>query len=225
MPRVTFVNEHREVQVERGRLLSDIAEELSIAVVRAEFAHTGVGDSTVWIAGAEGCVSPPTWYERWIKRCKGQRRLASRARVLGDCKVWTQQGIGSRAGVQRTLEPAPRAGEDGSEKLDHAHSPAGTAWNPYGHPKAVGGGTREAPVYEAPAKKGKEAAKDPPVDGDGDAKAKAKAAALAKAEALKAAKAASAGSTPAGEELAKAKAEEPAEADAADDAKPGSDAG
>ena len=152
-------------------------------MVREEFAGTSVGDSTVWVAGAEGCLSPPTWYEHWIKRCKGQRRMASRARVLGDCSIWTQQGIGSRAGVARSLEPAPRAGEDGSPKLDHAKSPVGTAWNPYGHPKAVGSGSREPPVFEPPVKKGKAAATAGDAGDVSGAKAQPKPAAPAKAEA------------------------------------------
>ncbi|MEZ4437923.1 MAG: hypothetical protein R3B72_02465 [Polyangiaceae bacterium] len=155
MPKVTFVNEHRHVEVEAGRLLADIATELGIATCREEFAGTGIGDYSVWIDGAPGAVSPPTWYERVIKRCKGQRRQANRTKVLGDITVWTQAGITSRLGKPRPLDPAPRAGEDGSERFDHENDPAGTAWHPYGHPHAVGQGTREPNKYEPPVKKKK----------------------------------------------------------------------
>ncbi|HHH10847.1 MAG TPA: hypothetical protein ENK23_02065 [Sorangium sp.] len=153
MPKIMFVNEHREVEVESGRLISEVATELGIITCRVTFANTNIGDYTVWVDGAGGCVSKPTWYERVIKRCTGQRRMANRTRVLGDCKVWTQPGMASRARVPRPIAPAPRAGEDGSPRFDHEHNPAGTAYNPYGHPHAVASGTRDAPVYVPPVKK------------------------------------------------------------------------
>jgi hypothetical protein len=153
MPKVTFVNEHRHVEVDKGRLLSDIAYELGIATCREEFAGTGFGDYTVWIEGDKSALSPPTWYERVIKRCKGMRRMANKAKVLGDIKVWTQGGLGSRLGVPRPLDPAARAGEDGSEMFDHENDAAGNAWHVYGHPHAVGEGKRDPKVYVPPVKK------------------------------------------------------------------------
>ena len=153
MPKIMFVNEHREVEVESGRLISEIATELGIITCRVTFMNTGIGDYTVWVDGDGGCVSKPTWYERIIKRCTGQRRMANRTRVLGDCKIWTQQGMASRARVPRPIAPAARAGEDGSERFDHENDAAGTTWNPYGHPHAVASGTRDAPVYVAPVRK------------------------------------------------------------------------
>jgi hypothetical protein len=164
MPKVQFVNEHREVEVEAGRLISEIADELGIAVCREEFVGTGVGDYTVWVKGEQDCLSPPTWYERFVKRCRGQRRMANRAKVLKDCSVWTQQGLGTRARAPRPLDPAPRSGEDGSERFDHEHNAAGTTWNVYGHPYAVGKGDREPPKYEAPVKKKKEKKAKPAAD-------------------------------------------------------------
>ena len=56
MPKVEFVNEHRAVEVDEGRFISDIADELGIAVCREEFAGTGIGDYTVWVQG--GPLSP-----------------------------------------------------------------------------------------------------------------------------------------------------------------------
>jgi hypothetical protein len=175
MAKVLFVNEHREIEVEPGRLLSDVAHELGIQVCREEFAGTGIGDYTVWVRGDSGCVSSMTWYERVMKRCKGERRMANRTKVLSDCKVWTQQGMQTRQGRPRPIDKAARAGEDGSERFDHANNAAGTAWNPYGHPKAVGEGQREAPKFEPKVKAGAKgkaaAAKAEPEEADGDEEA------------------------------------------------------
>ncbi len=175
MPKVMFVNEHREVEVQTGRLISDVAAELGIQVCREEFAGTGIGDYTVWVKGGSGCVSPPTFYERVIKRCKGQRRMANRTKVLGDCEVWTQGGMSPRQGKPRPIAAAPRAGEDGSARFDHENNAAGTAWHPYGHPHAVGSGTREPNRYEPPQKKtkAKAEAKDKPEKAKADKPAKA----------------------------------------------------
>ncbi len=153
MPKVTFVNEHREVEVDQGSLISAAAAQLGIAVCREHFVGTNFGNKSVWIDGASGCVSEPTFFERVFGRCKGQRRLANRVRVLKDCKVWTQQGMSGRTGAERSIDKAPRAAEDDSERFDHQNSNAGTAWNVYGHPKMVGSGTREPPKYEPPQKK------------------------------------------------------------------------
>jgi hypothetical protein len=171
MPKVTFVNEHREVEVTQGSLISDAAAKLGIDVCREHFAGTQYGNHSVWVDGEAGCVSEPTFIERWFGRCKGQRRLANRARVLKDLKVWTQQGMSGRTGQERDIDPPPRPSEDDSDRFDHEHSTAGTAWNVYGHPKTIGSGTREAPKYEPPKKKpAKKAA--PAKDKAADAKAK-----------------------------------------------------
>jgi hypothetical protein len=141
MPRVTFVNEHRIVEVEKGRLVSDIARELGIAFCRETFARTGIGDTTVWIKGAADCVSPPGLIER-LKGARGWRRFADRTRVLGDCEIYTQPALGNRLGVERDLAPPPSPMVDPS--LVRAPDAAGTAAFPYGHPSAVGKGTRSA---------------------------------------------------------------------------------
>ena len=158
MPKVLFVNEHREVEVEAGRVVSDVAEELGISVCRAHFVGIPFGDWTVWIDGPAGCVSPPTALERIWDRVSGMRRAANRTRILGDCKIFTQQGLASRAKVARPIAAPANPSEDASaERFDHENDAAGTAWNPYGHPKAVGTGKREAPKYEPPKKKDKKA--------------------------------------------------------------------
>jgi len=153
MPKVTFVNEHREVEVAQGSLISEAAAKLGIDVCREHFVGTDFGNKSVWVDGEDGCLSEPTLFERWWGRCKGQRRLANRARVLKDCKVWTQQGMSGRTGQERDIDPAPRPSEDEAIRFDHEHSTAGTAWNVYGHPKTIGSGTREPPKYEPPKKK------------------------------------------------------------------------
>lgn len=158
VPKVFFVNEHREVEVDSGRVISDVAEDLGIAVKRT----AGIGffpDYTIWVRGEDGSTSPMTWFERVIKRCKGWRRMADETLVLGNIEVWTQQGIGYRLAQSRPLSKPARAGEDGSARFDHKNNPASTAWNHYGHPKAVGSGTREPPKY-VPKKKKKAPAAD-----------------------------------------------------------------
>jgi hypothetical protein len=149
MPKVIFVNEHREVDVAAGRLLSDVAKELGIQLCREELANTGFGNYSVWIQGEEGCVSPPSLWER-LRGVKGWRRFANKTKVLGDVKVWSQQGIGSRVGLSRQLSPAPGAE---SERFVHEKSAAGTAWHPLGHPAAVGEGQRQPSKFEPPVKK------------------------------------------------------------------------
>ncbi|MBW2453445.1 MAG: hypothetical protein JRI68_02995 [Deltaproteobacteria bacterium] len=185
MPKVTFINEHREVEVDQGSLISEAAAQLSIDVCREHFVGTNFGNKSVWIDGEAGCVSEPTFFERVFGRCKGQRRLANRARVLKDCKVWTQQGMSGRTGAARAIDPAPRPTEDDSDRFDHEHSTAGTAWNVYGHPKTIGSGTREPPKYEPPKKKAavkKKAAPDKAKAADAKAKSDAPAKDDAKAK-------------------------------------------
>ena len=80
-PKVIFVNEHREVDVESGRLLSDVAKELGIQLCREELANTGFGNYSVWIQGEEGCVSPPSLWER-LRGVKGWRRYANKTKIL-----------------------------------------------------------------------------------------------------------------------------------------------
>lgn len=155
MAKVTFVNEHRTVEVASGRLISDVADELGIQVCREEFAGTGLGDYTVWVKGS---VSAPGFWER-LRGVSGWRRHANRTRVLGDVEVWTQPGLGSRLTAPRPVSKPPNPTDDpDAPRFDHEHDAAGTAWNPFGHPKAVGRGEREAPKYEPPAKKKAKAA-------------------------------------------------------------------
>src|SRR5262245_51389327 len=95
MPKVSFVNENRVVEVASGRLISDVANELGIAVCRESFAGTGIGDYTVWVKGESGSVSPMGFLEK-LMGARGLKRFANRTRILGDVQVWTQGGLADR---------------------------------------------------------------------------------------------------------------------------------
>lgn len=142
MPKVTFVNEHRTVEVEPGRKVSDVAAELGIAVCREHFAGTGFGDYTIWIKGADGCVSPPGFFER-LSGVRGLRRQANKVKILGDVEITTQPGITDRLRAPRPVAPPPTPKTDPSAPRLGV-SAAGSAAFPYGNPKAVGKGEREA---------------------------------------------------------------------------------
>jgi hypothetical protein len=142
MPKVTFINENRSVDVEAGRKISDVAAELGIAVCREEFTGTGLGNYTVWIKGPDGCVSPPSLWEK-LSGIRGWRRLANKTRILGDVEVFTQAGLHDRLRAPRpvTAPPTPKT-DPAARRL--GVSAAGTAAFPGGNPQAVGKGAREA---------------------------------------------------------------------------------
>lgn len=154
MPKVTFINEHRTVEVASGRKLSEIAAELGISICRESFRGSGIGDWSVYVKGAESALTPPTFFEK-LMGVKGWRRLANRARVIGDVEVWTAGGLPDRLRAPRPVSPPPNPSKDPSANRKPLDA-AGTAAFPYGHPQAVGKGERQAiPVG---AGKGKKAA-------------------------------------------------------------------
>ncbi|MEO7329903.1 MAG: hypothetical protein ABI193_15095 [Minicystis sp.] len=142
MPKVTFVNEHRTVEIQSGRKVSDVAAELGIAVCREHFVGTGFGDYTIWVKGADGCVSPLGFLER-LSGARGGRLQANHVRILGDVEITTQPGITDRLRSPRPISPPPTPKTDASAPRLGV-SAAGTAAFPYGHPQAVGKGEREA---------------------------------------------------------------------------------
>ena len=162
MPKVTFVNEHRTVEVAAGRKISDIAAELGIAVCREAFRGSVIGDWSVYVKAAEGALSPPTLLEK-LDRVKGMRRLANRTKVLGDAEIWTAGGLPDRLRSPRPVAPVPNPSKDPSATRKPIDA-AGTAAFPLGHPSAIGKGQREAvPVGAGKGKKGaagKDAAKE-----------------------------------------------------------------
>ena len=151
MPKVTFVNENRTVEVDAGRKISDVAAELGIAVCREEFAGTGFGNYTVWIKGPDGCVSPPGFWEK-LSGIRGWRRLANKTKILGDVEIFTQAGLGDRLRAPRPITAPPTPKTD-PEARRLGVSAAGTAAFPGGNPQAVGKGTRDA-VARNTGKKG-----------------------------------------------------------------------
>jgi hypothetical protein len=156
MPKVTFVNEDRTVEVASGRKVSDVAAELGIAVCREEFAGTGIGNYTVWIKGADGCVSAPGFWEK-LAGVRGWRRLANRTTILGDVEVYTQAGLGDRLRAPRPITAPPTPKTD-PEARRLGVSAAGTAAFPGGNPLAIGKGEREPIARNTGKKKGAAAA-------------------------------------------------------------------
>jgi len=140
MPRVHFVHENVTVEAQGGKLLSEVAAAHGIDVCRQTFGWTRVGGYAVWVRGDRGSLSPPTLWER-LMGVKGWRRLANRARVLGDVHVWTQQGLGGRLGGSREIDPPGRPTVDRAAER-HGEDAAGTAAHPYGHPSALESGPR-----------------------------------------------------------------------------------
>jgi hypothetical protein len=154
MPKVTFVNEHRTVEVAAGRKISDVAAELGISVCREAFRGSGIGDWSVYVKAAEGALTPPSTLEKLLG-VKGWRRLANRTKILGDVEVWTAGGLPDRLRSPRPVSPVPNPSKDPAATRKPIDA-AGTSAFPYGHPQAVGKGQREAiPVG---AGKGKKAA-------------------------------------------------------------------
>lgn len=170
MPKVTFVNEHRTIEVEPGRLISDVANELGIAVCREAFANTGIGNYTVWVKGEPGCVSPVTFMEKLLG-VRGWKRHANRARILGDVQVWTQMGLRDRLQAPRPVSPSPSPATDKTAARKPIDA-TGTAAFPFGDPREVGLGERKpvprttgkATTKAAGAKKG--AAVEPEADAE-----------------------------------------------------------
>jgi hypothetical protein len=158
MPKVTFVNEHRIVESASGRLISDIATELGIAVCRETFAGTGIGDYTCWVKAEPGATSAPTFMEKLLG-ARGWKRFANRTRVLGDVQIWTQGGPGDRLRAPRPVAPPPNPSTDPAAARKPIDA-SGTAAFPYGDPREVGQGKREpiaVGALEAKAAKEKKA--------------------------------------------------------------------
>lgn len=141
MPKVTFVNEHRIVETASGRLISDIAAELGIAVCREAFAGTGIGDYSCWVKAEPGATSTPTFMEKLLG-ARGWKRLANRTRVLGDVQIWTQGGQGNRLRAPRPVAPPPNPSKDPTAARKPIDA-SGSAAFPYGDPREVGQGKRE----------------------------------------------------------------------------------
>jgi ferredoxin len=147
VPKVVFVNEHRIVEAAAGSRVSDVAREAGVALDVARFQGAlscggyGVCKACLcWVEeSAPGAAGPRSWVER-LRGLRGWRRLACRARVVGDLKVYSIPAAANRVGQERTIAavPSPVADPSAPRKPDDA---ASTAAHVHGHPSAVGRGS------------------------------------------------------------------------------------
>src|SRR5215471_10373208 len=165
MPKVTFVNEHRIVQIASGKNLKSLAIELGINPHREFFrgvncGYLGLcGACQVWVrnAGSDAAAAAtnaPNWRER-MAGMRGERRLACQVRILGDIDVTTMAGGIDRLRAPRPIAAPPRPTVEHDAKRKPVDA-APTAQFVYGHPAAVGTGKRipadrAAPVDEEPS--------------------------------------------------------------------------
>src|SRR5580658_6664785 len=99
MPKVTFVNEARVVEADKGSNVRDVALECGIDVDNGEdFRGVSCGGHgrcmacLCWVEeGTPGAAGPRTFMER-LRALRGWRRLACRTRLSGDVKVYTMPG-------------------------------------------------------------------------------------------------------------------------------------
>ena len=99
MPKVRFLDEVVEVDVEAGETLLACAERAGVPLFRGfwTWGHRAVGcprsglcgACRVWASGADGALSPRDRKEARAVGTTGTARLACRARVLGDVEVRT----------------------------------------------------------------------------------------------------------------------------------------
>jgi len=150
MPKVLFVNEHRSVEVTSGKNLKTLALELGINPHREFFkgvncGHLGIcGVCQVWVAESlPGATNPRNLRER-LAGTRGQRRLACQVDILGDVQVTTMGGGEDRLRSPRPIAPPPRPTVDPTAKRKPIDA-APTAQFIFGHPAAVGSGTRKPP--------------------------------------------------------------------------------
>jgi ferredoxin len=147
VPKVTFVNEHRIVEAAAGSRVLDVAREAGVALDVARFrgalscgGHGVCRACLCWVEeGAPGAAGPRSWMER-LRGLRGWRRLACRARVVGDLNVYSIPAAANRVGQPRLIAevPSPVLDPSAPRKPDDA---ASTAAHVHGHPSAVGRGT------------------------------------------------------------------------------------
>ena len=116
MPIVTFVNEHRRVEVPSGTNLRTVALDAGIVIDRQHFLGVSCknrglcGQCKVWVKEkAPGATSPRTWRETglFFRRLSGWARLACQVKLQGDVEVWTVAGGPDRIAA-RTIDAPPR---------------------------------------------------------------------------------------------------------------------
>jgi len=153
VPKVLFVNEHRSVEIAVGTSVRDAAREAGVSLDTARF-RGGLSCGGLGICRACLCWVEPSapeavgermFFER-LRGLTGWRRLACRAQVRGDLKVYSLPAADDRVGKARAIEapPSPVADPAARRKPDDA---ASTAAHVHGHPSAIGrgGAAREVP--------------------------------------------------------------------------------
>jgi ferredoxin len=147
MPKVVFVNEHRIVEVPAGKNLKSLALELGINPHREFFrgvncGYLGMcGTCQVWVKeGAAGATNALNLREK-IGGMRGLRRLACQVKITGDVEITTLAGGDGRLRAPRPIAAPPRPTVDPTAKRKPIDA-SSTAEFVYGHPAAVGSGTR-----------------------------------------------------------------------------------
>jgi ferredoxin len=157
MPKITFVNEHRIVEVESGRNVREVALECGIDLDVEGFAAINCGGRGLcttclcWIdESAPGAAGPRSFMER-MRALGGWRRLACCTKIAGDVKVFSMPGGDERVMKQRPVSPPPSPAKDPSAARKPINEASTTAF-PHGHPSSVASGTRKpAERVAAPA--------------------------------------------------------------------------
>jgi ferredoxin len=147
MPKVVFVNEHRIVEVPQGKNLKSLALDLGINPHREFFRGINCGylglcsTCQVWVKeSAPGSVNARNFREK-IAGMRGLRRLACQVKVLGDVEITTFAGGDGRLRAPRPIAPPPKPTIDPTAVRKPIDA-ASTAEFTFGHPAAVGTGTR-----------------------------------------------------------------------------------
>jgi ferredoxin len=150
MPKITFVNEHRIVEVDKGRSVRDVALECGIDLNVSPFYGVSCGGNGMcttcmcWVEeSAPGAAGPKSFMER-LRALRGWRRLACCTKVDADLKVWSFPGGDERTRKQRPVSPPPSPVKDPTAARKPLDPSSSTAF-PYGHPSMVASGTRKPP--------------------------------------------------------------------------------
>jgi ferredoxin len=156
MPKITFVNEHRIVEVDKGRSVRDVALECGIDLNVSPFCGVDCGGHGMcatcmcWVdESTPGAAGPKSFMER-LRALRGWRRLACCTKIEGDLKVWSFPGGDERTRKQRPVSPPPNPVKDPLAARKPLDASSSTAY-PYGYPSAVGSGTRKPPEKVAAA--------------------------------------------------------------------------
>jgi ferredoxin len=154
MPKITFVNEDRIVEVDKGRNVRQVAEECGIDLDVEQFLGINCGGRGMcraclcWVEESEPGAGGPRSLMEQLRGLGGWRRLACRVKAEGDLRVFSMAGGDERTRKQRPVSPPPRPTSDATARRKPLDASSSTAY-PYGYPSAVGSGTRKPPEKSA----------------------------------------------------------------------------